>query len=85
MGSERYTAALEAHYVSSRYDVRGEKTGDYWIANLNLFAQPLSDQLDLSFGVYNLFDEQYFDPASSLPFQTEQDGRTVRFKLSYRF
>lgn len=85
LGSERYTAALEAHYVSSRYDVRGEKTGDYWIANLNLFAQPLSDQLDLSFGVYNLFDEQYFDPASSLPFQTEQDGRTVRFKLSYRF
>lgn len=85
LGSERYTAALEAHYVSSRFDVRGVEAGDYWIANVNLFAQPFGDQIDLSFGVYNLFDEEYVDPASSLPFQTEQDGRTVRLQLTCRF
>lgn len=85
LGSDRYTAAFEAQYVSSRHDMRGEAAGDYWIGNINLFAQPLGDQLDLSFGVYNVFDEKYFDPASSPPFQTEQDGRTVRFKLTYRF
>ncbi|NLZ18150.1 MAG: TonB-dependent receptor [Desulfobulbaceae bacterium] len=85
LGSERYTAALEAHYISSRYDKRGMETGDYWIANINLFARPLGDNLDLSLGVYNLFDEKYVDPASSLPFQTEQDGRTARLKLTYRF
>lgn len=85
LGSDRYTAALEAHYVSSRYDAWREEADDYWVANMNLFAQPLGDQLDLSFGVYNLFDKQYVDPAGSPPFQTEQDGRAVRFKLTYRF
>ena len=85
LGSDRYTAALEVQYVSSRYDKRGEEAGDYWIANINLFAQPLGDNLDLSLGIYNLFDEKYFDPAASLPFQTEQDGRTARLKLTYRF
>ena len=85
LGSERYTAALEAHYVSSRYDRRGVQAGDYWIVNVNLFAQPLGDSFDLSLGVYNLFDEKYVDPAGSPPFQTEQDGRTARLKLTYRF
>lgn len=85
LGSDRYSAAFEAHYVSSRHDLLGEEVDDYWVANINLFAQPMGDRLDLSFGVYNFFDEKYFDPASSIPYQTEQDGRTVRLKLTYRF
>lgn len=85
LGSDRYTVAVEAQYVSSRLDMVGEQVDAYWISNINLFARPLNDQFDLSFGVYNVFDEKYFDPASSLPFQTEQDGRTVRLKMTYRF
>ena len=43
--------------------------------------------MDVSAGVYNLLDRSYSDP--STPFhlqdQIEQDGRTFRAKLTYRF
>jgi iron complex outermembrane receptor protein len=85
LGSERYTAGLDAQYVSSRIVYGGGHVPSYWIANATLFAQPLGDNLDLSLGVYNLFDEHFNDPAFGVPTEVEQDGRSFRLKVTYRF
>jgi len=55
--------------------------------NWNLFSQHLIKGVELSAGVYNLFDSRYGFPGGSGHLQDviEQDGRTFRLKLTYRF
>ncbi|MGI6656677.1 MAG: TonB-dependent receptor plug domain-containing protein [Desulfobulbus sp.] len=85
LGSERYTLGLEAQYVSPRRDCLNNTVDEYWLVNATLFGRPLGEQLDLALSVYNLFDHSYRDPAGSPPVQTEQDDRTFRLKMTYRF
>lgn len=85
LGSERYTLGLQAQYVSSRLADDGSTIDDYWLAHANLFAQPLGDDLELSVGIYNLFDQSYEDPAYGVPNRVEQDGRSMRVKITKRF
>jgi outer membrane receptor for ferrienterochelin and colicins len=59
--------------------------------NLTLFSQNLIKGLELSATIYNLLDTRYDDPATQGQGRThlqdliEQDGRTFRVKLTYRF
>jgi outer membrane receptor protein involved in Fe transport len=58
------------------------------VVNLTLFSQKLIKNLEFSASVYNLLNTQYSDPASDFhgPLDIiEQDGRTFRVKLTYRF
>src|SRR5207245_9339566 len=59
----------------------------YGVVNLTLFSQNLVKGVDLSASVYNLLENRYGDP--STPFRRqdilEQDGRSLRVKLTYRF
>jgi len=52
-----------------------------------VFGQRLLKNLDLSASVYNLFDKKYGDPGGAEHLQDiiDQDGRTFRVKLTYRF
>ena len=47
----------------------------------------VSKQLEISAGLYNLFDVEYAYPAFAEHAQEviEQDGRMFRIKLTYRF
>jgi iron complex outermembrane receptor protein len=68
--------------------VQGETAGGYGVVNLTLFSQKLIKNLEFSASVYNLLNTQYSDPASDFhgPLDIiEQDGRTFRVKLTYRF
>ena len=67
--------------------VQGEDAASYGIVNLTLFTQHLVKNLEFSASVYNLLDRRYGDPASRFHVQDiiEQDGRTFRLKLTYRF
>jgi iron complex outermembrane receptor protein len=97
---DKVFAGVELQYVSSRHSlhnatdsngqpltVQGEDAGGYALLNLTLFSQKLIKNLEFSASVYNLLDRQYFDPASNFHKQDliEQDGRTFRLKLAYRF
>ena len=64
-----------------------ETSGAYGIVNLTLFSQNLVRGLDISASVYNLLDRTYSDPATPFHLQNliEQDGRSFRVKLVYRF
>ena len=67
--------------------VQGGTAGGYGVVNLTLFSQNLIKNLEFSASVYNVLNTQYSDPASDFHAQDviEQDGRTFRVKLTYRF
>jgi len=67
--------------------VQGEDAASYGIINLTLFSQNLIKNLEFSASVYNVLDRKYGDPASRFHRQDiiEQDGRSFRVKLTYRF
>lgn len=89
-------AGAELQYTSSRKTLLGRDSGSFFITNLTLFSQNIIKGLELSGTIYNLFDKRYRDPvageltidpeAPELGLDTvEQDGRTFRVKLTYRF
>lgn len=84
---ENIFASFELQYASTRKTLRRNDSGDYWLANATLFSRELVKSMELSTGVYNLFDDRYGDPGGSEHFQDviRQNGRTFRVKLTYRF
>jgi outer membrane receptor for ferrienterochelin and colicins len=93
---EKVFAGLEYQYTSGRETLRTTTTGltlrgadvsGYGVVNLTLFSQNLIKNMEFSATVYNLFDNRYADPATRFHIQDdiERDGRSFRFKLTYRF
>ncbi|MFO1371108.1 MAG: TonB-dependent receptor [Candidatus Competibacteraceae bacterium] len=82
-----WRAGTELQYISKRLGVQGNEIAGALVANLNLVGQPFGKNLDVSVGVYNLFNQNYADPGSDEHLQLEipQDSRTWRLKLDYRF
>lgn len=82
-------SAVETQYTGKRKTLTGNETEDFFTANLTLSAEGFLKGLDASFGIYNIFDEKYRDPASQEHAPSldtiEQDGRSLRLKLTYRF
>ena len=77
----------ELQYGSERLSRDGTNLGGYALSNLNLSSLALAKGLEVSLGVYNLFDKRFEHPASDINWQNsfEQDGRSMRLKLDYRF
>jgi len=85
--AEKIFAGIEVQASSSRLTDRGNEVGAYAVCNLTLFSHELMKGLDVSASVYNLFDRKFSDPVS-LDFTQDaiqQDGRSFRVKLAYRF
>lgn len=94
---DKIYAALEVQYTSKRHtvftdfasgnSVPGQDVPGYTVVNLTLFSQNIVKNLEVSASVYNLLDNRYFDPSSRFHLQNaiQQDGRTFRVKLTYRF
>jgi iron complex outermembrane receptor protein len=85
--AEKIFAGLELQASGPRQTVRGNEVGAYAVCNLTLFSHELMKGLDVSASVYNLFDRKFSDPVS-LDFAQDaiqQDGRSFRVKLAYRF
>lgn len=77
----------ELQYDSKRLTNDGTYTDDVWLSNLNLTASNWARGLEVSLGIRNLFDQDYVHPAAGRNWQNvlEQDGRSVRVRLEYRF
>lgn len=97
---EKIFAGLEFQYTSSRQSlhnttdingqpvtVQGANVDGFGIVNFTLFSKELVKNLEFSASIYNLLDCNYSDPATRFHQQDslEQDGRTYRLKLTYRF
>jgi iron complex outermembrane receptor protein len=93
---DKVFAGLEVLYTSSRHTVFTDLSGDtlpgpdvagYAVVNFTLFSQNIVKNLEFSASIYNLLDKTYSDPSSRFHLQNaiQQDGRTFRVKLTYRF
>jgi outer membrane receptor for ferrienterochelin and colicins len=84
---DRLYLGLEEQYTSGRRSLAGKEAKGFLITNATLFSQKLVKGLELSGGVYNLFDKRYADPSPSglLQDTLRQDGRNFRLKLTYSF
>lgn len=82
----RLFAGLTTQVMSRRRTVKGNEIGGYGLANLQLTTRNLTKNFDLVFGVYNLFNARYGDPAGIALRQEsiQQDGRSLRVKLNFR-
>ena len=83
----RLYVAGEAQYLSERMTLAGNYTEDFVVMNLNLSTQLFDSHVRASVGVFNLFDEKYFDPASEEHTQEliQQNGRTYRASLTLTY
>jgi iron complex outermembrane receptor protein len=93
---QKIFASLEFQYTSSRRTLFTTSTGEtmngvdasgFETVNFTIFSHDLVKNLEFSGSVYNLFDARYGDPSSRFHQQDiiEQDGRSFRVKLTYRF
>ena len=85
--NEAAFAGLELQYTGDRKTLAGNVAEEHLLANLTLFSEKLFKSWELSASVYNLLDELYDDPGSTVHVQDliEQDGRTFRVKATRRF
>jgi outer membrane receptor for ferrienterochelin and colicin len=94
---DKLFAGLEVQYTSSSHTVftdpttgftyAGADSAGYTVVNFTLFSRNIVKNLEVSASVYNLLDKTYYQPASDFHLQNaiQQDGRTFRIKITYRF
>lgn len=84
---ETLFAGLEVQYNGKSKTLADEYADDFVLTNLALTYTNRSKRLEIAAGLYNLFDVDYAYPGFGEHTQDtiEQDGRTFRIKLTYRF
>ena len=84
---DKIFGSVELLYASDRLTLSRRHTGDAWLLNATLFSRQLAPGLEFSASVYNVLDQKYRTPGGDEHLQDaiEQDGRTFRVKLTYRF
>lgn len=77
----------ELQYDAARRALDGTHLEGYWLSNLQLTAARWARGLEVSLGVYNLFNQSYAHPGSDTNYQNalDQDGRSLRLRVDYRF
>ena len=80
-------AGLEAQYTSSMLTLQRAVSPGFLLVNGTLSSSGVIRNLDIAASIYNIFNRSYTYPGSSgIPEDLlEQDGRTLRLKLTYRF
>jgi iron complex outermembrane receptor protein len=84
---DKLFAGFEAQYSSRRRTIDEEKTNNYLLSNLTFTWVEVMKDMDISFGIYNLFNTRYYHPAwgdNELD-SVEQNGRSFLFNMRYRF
>ena len=80
-------AGLDFQYMDKRRTLTVADAVPVLLSDLTLSTKEFPKGFDVSVSAYNMFNRNYGDPAGlQLPESTvEQDGRTFRVKLTYRF
>jgi iron complex outermembrane receptor protein len=83
---DRVFSGVELLYSSKAKTLENTYCDAFWVANLTLSGK-ITKNLDVSASVYNLFNATYYFPGrpEHIEDQIQQDGRTFRLKLTYRF
>ena len=81
-------ASWETRYNAERLTVGGDTVSGFHVSNFVLTRSvSTTAALDITFGIYNVFDKAYAHPVSSEHLQPAvvQDGRSYRLKFVYNF
>lgn len=84
LGWKTYTG-LEILYSSPQGSYQGTRIASQFLTNITLSSKPLRGGWQFSASCYNALNRRWFtgaDPGSRSP-EILQDGRTIRFKVSY--
>lgn len=84
---DRLFAGLELQYHGHVRTLDGSEVDDFIVANVTLLGRRIFKGLELSAGIYNVFDTLYGYPGAEDHLQRviHQNGRTVRAKFTYAF
>lgn len=84
---KKLSTGIEFHYSGRRKTLAGTYAGGAFLTNTTLMSQDIIKGLEVSGTVYNIFDKKYGFPANGEHTQQiiEQDARTFRVKLTYKF
>lgn len=84
--TRRAFAGLEMRYISAQQSYQETRVSPAFLTNLTLSTRPFWGGWEASAGCYNLMDRRWFNPTGPAETQAaiQQDGRTFRFKLTYR-
>jgi outer membrane receptor protein involved in Fe transport len=87
LASSGLLMGYELQYYSERQATDGASLPGYWLSNVNLVADKWAKGLDVSLGIYNLFDQRFQQPGSRINWQDAftQEGIAARLKMNYRF
>jgi outer membrane receptor for ferrienterochelin and colicins len=87
LAKRRLFAGFEGLYSGPRTTLTATTLDGHFLANVTLLSQRVFKGIDISIGAYNLFNTRYADPGAEEHRQPsiQQDGRTWRLKLTYRF
>ena len=78
---------IELLYASAQQSYHQTRVSPSFLTNLTLSTRPFWGGLELSASCYNATNRRWFSPSPPSAIQPAivQDGRSFRFKLSYRF
>ena len=84
--SRRAFAGLELLYTDAQKTYQGAQVPSSFLTNLTLSTKPLWGGWGFSASCYNTFNQRWYAPPGPELRQADilQDGRTFRFKISYR-
>lgn len=85
--ASRFSAAVDAQYMSARGTLAGDTTPGVVRFDLHLTARAITPRLETALSIRNLTDAAYADPGSEEHLQDvlPQDGRTLALSLIWRF
>jgi iron complex outermembrane receptor protein len=84
---DKLFASAQVQYVSTVIGSQGDAVNGWWLVNTTVFAQKLAPGLEVSAGIYNLFDNRYAHASSTEHLQNaiSQDGRSFRVQATWHF
>ena len=84
---DKLFSSIEVQYNGSVITPARNTANDFALVNFTLFSQKLVKGMELSASIYNLFDTRYSVSSSGNTLQDiiEQNGRSFRVKLTYKF
>ena len=85
--NKKLSAGLELQYTGAKTTINNNNAGGFLTGNLTLFSKDFYKGIEASASVYNIFDRAYNDPGGPEHVQNkiEQNGRSFRLKITYRF
>lgn len=85
--NKKLSAGLELQYTGAKTTITNSDASSFLTGNLTLFGKDFYKGLEFSASIYNVLDKAYTNPGGPEHIQDriEQDRRSFRLKVTYRF